>query len=178
MPKTVDLNSAIEELVAAEVRATLQPHQALLDRLAKFIGGAPTSPARAAKRSRKPRTAPAPKVEKPAKREPRKVRPAKTAARAPTQATAPAKPKSAPKKPGGLLKPMQPDEVLATIVGAKPIALSAVVKKIWVHIKANSLQDPKSGRIIIPDEALGAVFGGKKPVSMFEITRLVSKHLS
>ena len=68
--------------------------------------------------------------------------------------------------------------MLAKIVGAKPIALSAVVKKVWVYIKAHSLQDPKSGRIIIPDEALGAVFGGKKPVSMFEITKLVSKHLS
>ena len=181
MPNTADLNLAIKEIIAAEVHAVLQPYQPLLERLAKFIGAAPTPAVRSVrspKRSRKPHTAPATRAEKPAKRQPRKVKPAKTAAKSPRRTAAPATPKAAARKPGGLLKPMQPDEVLAKIVGAKPVALSAVVKKIWAHIKANALQDQKNGRLINPDEALGAVFGGKKQVSMFEIARLVSKHLS
>jgi len=189
MPKTVDLDTAVKDIVADEVRAALQPFLPLLERMASFIGAAPArrgpgrprkvaaaaaAPAvRRAKRS-KPRVKAAPKAEKPARKI--KVKPAK----APRRAAKPSKPKAAPKarKPGGLLKPMQPDAVLAELVGAKPLALSAVVKKVWVHIKDNKLQDPKSGRLINPDDKLATVFGGKRQVSMFEITRLVSKHLS
>ncbi len=67
---------------------------------------------------------------------------------------------------------------LAPVVGKGPMPRSEVVKNIWVYIKANNLQDPKNKRNINADAALKKVFGGKETVSMFEMTKLVSKHLS
>ena len=75
------------------------------------------------------------------------------------------------------MKPLQPDDVLAEIVGAKPLPRTEVVKKLWAYIKKNDLQDPKNKRNINADEKLKPVFGGKKQVNMFEMTKLVSKHL-
>ncbi len=63
-------------------------------------------------------------------------------------------------------------------MGSKPLPRTQVVKKLWEYIKKNDLQDPKNKRNIIADEKLKPVFGGKKVVSMFEMTKLVSKHLS
>ena len=67
---------------------------------------------------------------------------------------------------------------LAVVVGAGPMPRSEVVKKLWVYIKANNLQDQANKRNINADEALKKVFGGKDVVNMFEMTKLVSKHLS
>lgn len=77
-----------------------------------------------------------------------------------------------------LLKPLQPSSALSEIVGPKPIARGQVMKKLWDYIKKNNLQDSKNRRNINADEKLKVVFGGKKQVSMFEMTALVSKHLS
>jgi chromatin remodeling complex protein RSC6 len=63
------------------------------------------------------------------------------------------------------------------VTGAKPLPRSEVAKKLWVYIKKNGLQDQKNKRMINADDTLKAVFGGKKQVSMFEMTALVSKHL-
>lgn len=76
-----------------------------------------------------------------------------------------------------LMKPVQPDEALAAIVGSKPLPRSEMTKKLWDYIKKNQLQDPKKKTLINADDALKVVFGGKKQVSMFEMTKLVSGHV-
>ena len=75
------------------------------------------------------------------------------------------------------MKPMTPSAALAVVVGAKPMPRTEVTKKLWAYIKKNSLQDAKNRRMINADDKLKAVFGGKAQVSMFEMTKLVSKHL-
>ena len=76
------------------------------------------------------------------------------------------------------MKPMNVSEELAAVVGKGPMPRSEVVKKLWEYIKGKDLQDPKNKRNINADEALKKVFGGKEVVNMFEMTKLVSKHLS
>ena len=76
------------------------------------------------------------------------------------------------------MKPMQISPELAVVVGSGPMPRSEVVKQLWVYIKAHNLQDPENKRNINADEALKVVFGGKETVNMFEMTKLVSKHLS
>jgi len=76
------------------------------------------------------------------------------------------------------MKPLKVSEELAVVVGKGPMPRSEVVKKLWAYIKKNGLQDAKNKRNINADAALKAVFGGKGVVSMFEMTKLVSKHLS
>ncbi len=76
------------------------------------------------------------------------------------------------------MKPMNISSELAEIVGKGPMPRSEVVKKLWVYIKKNNLQDPNNKRNINADASLKKVFGGKATVSMFEMTKLVSKHLS
>lgn len=76
------------------------------------------------------------------------------------------------------MKPMTISPELAAVVGKGPMPRSAVVKQLWVYIKKNNLQDPKNRRNINADAALKVVFGGKATVNMFEMTKLVSKHLS
>ena len=81
------------------------------------------------------------------------------------------------KKNSGFMKPLQPDAALAEIVGSKPLPRTEVVKKLWFYIKKNKLQDPKNKRNINADDKLKPVFGGKKQVNMFEMTKLISGHL-
>ena len=76
------------------------------------------------------------------------------------------------------MKPLNVSEDLAKVVGKGPMPRSEVVKKLWVYIKKNKLQDEKKKRNIVADENLKKVFGGKAVVDMFEMTKLVSKHLS
>ena len=76
------------------------------------------------------------------------------------------------------MKPLTISADLAAIVGKGPMPRSEVVKKLWVYIKGKNLQDPKAKRIIVADADLKKVFGGKAKVDMFEMTKLVSKHLS
>jgi chromatin remodeling complex protein RSC6 len=99
----------------------------------------------------------------------KKAAPKKAAAKAP----APKKRKVNP----ALMKPVQPDDVLAAVVGNKPAPRGQITKKLWDYIKKNGLQDAKNKRQINADDALKAVFGGKKSVTMFEMTKLVSKHI-
>jgi upstream activation factor subunit UAF30 len=90
--------------------------------------------------------------------------------------------KSVKKKPArkanaAFMKPVTPSATLAEIVGAKPIPRTEVTKKLWAYIKKNGLQDKTNRRMINADAALKAVFGGKPSVNMFDMTKLVSKHL-
>ena len=77
----------------------------------------------------------------------------------------------------GLAAEVTPSADLAPIVGDKPLPRSQVTKKVWDYIKANGLQDQKNKRMINADDKLLKIFGGKKQVSMFEMTALVNKHL-
>jgi upstream activation factor subunit UAF30 len=90
-----------------------------------------------------------------------------------------AKKTGAKRKPNAaFMKELNPSEELAQVVGNKPIPRTEVVKKLWAYIRKNGLQDAKEKRMINADDKLKPVFGGKKQVSMFEMTKLVNKHLS
>ncbi len=81
------------------------------------------------------------------------------------------------KPSAAFMKPVQPDSALSEVVGSKPIPRTEVTKKLWVYIKKNGLQDKKKRIMINADDNLKRVFGGKKQVTMFEMTKLVSKHM-
>jgi len=92
---------------------------------------------------------------------------------------APAKKKAAKRKPNAaFMKPMKISADLGAVIGNNPMPRTEVTKKIWAYIKKNGLQDSKNRRNINADDKLKPIFGGKKQVSMFEMTKLVSKHLS
>ena len=89
-----------------------------------------------------------------------------------------AKKAAAKRKPNAaFMKPVQPSDKLAEVVGSKAIPRTEVTKKLWAYIKKNGLQDKKNRRNINADAALKPVFGGKATVNMFEMTKLVSKHV-
>jgi len=75
------------------------------------------------------------------------------------------------------MKPVQPDAMLSAVVGNKAMPRTELTKKLWAYIKKNGLQDKKKKTNINADDKLKPVFGGKKTVSMFEMTKLVSKHV-
>jgi len=82
------------------------------------------------------------------------------------------------KKQSKFMAPMKISDTLAAVVGKGPMPRTEVTKKLWAYIKRKKLQDPKNKRNIIPDESLAKVFGSKKAINMFQMTKLVSKHLS
>jgi chromatin remodeling complex protein RSC6 len=86
--------------------------------------------------------------------------------------------KSARKPNAAFMKPVTPDTALSAVVGAKPLPRTELTKKLWDYIKKNGLQDKKDRKMINADAALKAVFSGKSKVSMFEMTKLVSGHVS
>ena len=88
-----------------------------------------------------------------------------------------AKKKPARKANAAFMKPVTPSAMLAEVVGAKPIPRTEVTKRLWAYIKKNGLQDKKNRRMINADDKLKAVFGGRSSVNMFEMTKLVSKHV-
>lgn len=141
------------------------------------------------------------KKAKPAKKAAKKAAPKKAAKKAaPKKATKKAAPKKAAKKAApkkavkkaaktakpkvkrapnpAFMKPMTPSSTLAAVVGSGNMPRTEVVKKVWGYIKKNGLQDKKNKRMINADDKLKALFGGKNQVSMFEMTKLVNKHLS
>ena len=85
--------------------------------------------------------------------------------------------KPAKKTNAAFMKAMTPSAALAEIVGSTPIPRTEVTKKLWAYIKAKGLQDPKDKRMIKADAALKVIFGGKATASMFDMTKLVNKHL-
>jgi hypothetical protein len=89
------------------------------------------------------------------------------------------KAKKSGRKPNmAFMKPMTPSATLAAVIGGSPMPRTEVTKKLWAYIKRNGLQDRVNRRMINGDDKLRAVFGGKSQVSMFDMTKLVSKHLS
>ncbi|MGZ3770346.1 MAG: SWIB/MDM2 domain-containing protein [Bdellovibrio sp.] len=103
--------------------------------------------------------------------------PKKTAAAPKKAAAAPKKAATKRKPNAAFMKALTPSPALAAVVGATPLPRTEVVKKLWAYIKKNNLQDAKNKRNINADAKLKEVFGGKTTVSMFDMTKLVSKHL-
>jgi chromatin remodeling complex protein RSC6 len=121
----------------------------------------------AAKKGKKAAKKPAAK--KPAARKPMKKAAPKKAA--PKKSSAKRKPNAA------FMKPMSPSSTLAAVVGSSPMPRTEVTSKLWGYIKKNNLQDKTNRRMINADDKLREVFGGKRQVSMFEMTKLVSRHM-
>jgi upstream activation factor subunit UAF30 len=92
-------------------------------------------------------------------------------------ATKTAKKKSARKPSAAFMRPVSPSPALAAVIGSKAVPRTEVTKRLWAYIKKNKLQDTKNKRMINADATLKTVFGGKSSVNMFEMTRLVGKHL-
>src|SRR5580765_5173294 len=104
----------------------------------------------------------------------------KSAAKKPMKKVAakkPAKAKSKRKPNAAFMKPMNVSSTLAAVIGSNPMPRTEVTSKLWGYIKKNNLQDKTNRRMINADDKLKEVFGGKRQVSMFEMTKLVSKHL-
>ena len=97
---------------------------------------------------------------------------------APKKAAKKAAPKAKRKPNAAFMKPLTPSAALAAVVGSKPLPRTEIVKQMWVYIKNNKLQDAKERRNINADANLLKVFGGKKTVSMFELAKLIGKHVS
>ena len=132
-----------------------------------------------AKKSSARRSA-AKKSKRPAARKSTAKKGAKRGAAKKSAAKRPAAKKSAGKKRApnpAFMKPMQPSDKLSAVVGNNAMPRSEVTKRVWAYIKKQGLQDSKNRRMINADDKLGPVFGGKKQVSMFEMTKLVNKHL-
>lgn len=120
----------------------------------------------------------APKKAAPKKAAAKKAAPkAKAAPKKAAAKKAAPKAKSARKPNAAFMKALTPSAALAAVVGASPLPRTEVVKKLWAYIKKNGLQDSKNRRNINADAKLKEVFGGKTTVSMFDMTKLVSKHL-
>jgi upstream activation factor subunit UAF30 len=133
-----------------------------------------------AKKAAKKPAAKKPAAKKPAAKKPaaKKTAAKKAPAKKPAAKKAAAKKPAAKRKPNAaFMKPMTPSPMLAAVVGSMSLPRTEVTKKIWDYIKKNKLQDAINKRLINADEKLKAVFGGKKQVSMFEMTKLVSGHL-
>jgi chromatin remodeling complex protein RSC6 len=120
-----------------------------------------------AKKAKKKAKKKAPKKKKAAKKKAKKKAPKKKA-----------KKKKKRKPNPAFMKPLKPSAALAAVIGAKALPRSGVVKAIWAYIKKNKLQDKKDRRMINADAKLKAVFRGKAQVSMFEMNKLLAKHLS
>jgi upstream activation factor subunit UAF30 len=129
-----------------------------------------TKTAKKAAKKAAPKAAPKKAAAKPAKKAAKKAAPKKAAAK-------PAK-KAARKPNAAFMKPLTPSPALAAVVGSKGLPRTEVVKKIWAYIRANKLQDAKNKRMINADDKLKVIFGGKGQVSMFDMAKLLSKHLS
>ncbi|HZS60234.1 MAG TPA: SWIB/MDM2 domain-containing protein [Gemmatimonadaceae bacterium] len=112
-----------------------------------------------------------------AKKKAKKAAKKKAAKRPAAAKKRPAK-KAAKRKPNAaFMKPMQPSAQLAAVVGNSPMPRTEVTKKLWAYIKRKGLQDAKERRMINADDALKPIFNGKTKVSMFDMTKLVNKHL-
>jgi len=111
-----------------------------------------------------------------AKKKKAKKKSTKKAARRPAARKA-KKAKSKRKPNAAFMRPVQPDSALSAVVGSSPLPRTELTKKLWQYIKRKGLQDARERRMINADDNLRAVFGGKRQVSMFEMTKLVNKHV-
>ena len=137
--------------------------------MAKAKKAAPKKKA-AAKKPAKKAAAKKPAKKAAAKKPAKKAAPKKKAAK-------PAKKKTARKPNAAFMKPLTPSPALADVIGSKPAPRTEVVKQIWNYIKKHGLQDKKNRRMINADSKLKVIFGGKSQISMFELAKVLSKHV-
>ena len=130
-----------------------------------------------AKKATKKTTSKKPAKKAPAKKPAKKAAPKKAPAKKPAKKVAAKKPAAKRKPNAAFMKAMTPSAELAAVVGEKALPRTEVTKKLWEYIKKNKLQDSVNKRNINADDKLKPVFGGKRQVSMFEMTKLVSAHL-
>ena len=160
---------------AAQKPAAKKPAAAAKKPVAKAAAPAKKAAAKPAEKKVAAKPAAKPAAKAAAKPAAKKAAPAKAAAKPVVKKAA--KP-ATPRKPNAaFMKALTPSAVLAAVVGATPLPRTEVTKKIWDYIKKFKLQNEANKRLIDADEKLKAVFGGKKQVSMFEMTKLVSDHL-
>jgi len=114
-------------------------------------------------------------VKKVAKKAVKKAAPKKAAPKKAVKKVA--KKKSARKPNAAFMAPLQPSAALSEVIGSKPIPRTEIIKKIWDHIKKNNLQDSKNRRMINADAKLKPIFDGKSQISMFELAKVVNKHV-
>lgn len=170
--------------MAAAKKKTAKKASAKRKKTAKKKAPARKSARKAAKKKTARRKAPARKKaakKKTAKKAARKKAPARKAAKkkAPARKKAAKKKSRVKRKPNAaFMKAMMPSAALAAVIGGNPMPRTEVTKKIWAYIKRHDLQDSKNRRNINADDKLKPVFGGKRQVSMFEMTKHVNKHLS
>lgn len=138
--------------------------------MAKAKKAAPKKKAAAKKPAAKKAAAKKPAKKAAAKKPAKKAAPKKKAAK-------PAKKKTARKPNAAFMKPLTLSATLAEVIGSKPMPRTEVVKQIWNYIKKHGLQDKKNRRMINADAKLKAVFGGKTQISMFELAKVLSKHV-
>lgn len=132
----------------------------------------------AKKRTTKRKAAKRKPAKKKAVKRKKKVAKKKAAKRKPAKRKAAKKKKKTKRKPNpAFMRPVTPDALLSAVVGAAPLPRTELTKKLWIYIKKNGLQDRKNRRMINADANLKKVFGGKSQVSMFEMTKLVSRHV-
>ena len=131
------------------------------------------APKKAAKKAAPKKAAP----KKAAKKVAKKAAPKKAVKKAAPKKAAPKKAKVKRKPNAAFMKALTPSADLGAVIGAKPVPRTEAVKKIWVYIKANKLQDSKNRRMINADAKLKLVFGGKAQVSMFDMAKHLSNHL-
>ncbi len=117
------------------------------------------------------------KAVKKAAKKPAAKKPAKKAAKKAVKKAAPKK-KAKRKPSAAFMKPLTPSATLAAVIGSKAVPRTEAVKKIWVYIKANKLQDSKNKRNINADAKLKPLFGGKSQVTMFDLAKYLNKNLS
>ena len=158
---------------AAKKPAAKKPAAAAKKPAAKAAAPAKKAAAKPAAKPVAKKAAAKPAAKPVAKKAPAAAKPAAK----PAAKKAAAKP-ATPRKPNAaFMKPMTPSAVLAAVIGANPMPRTEVTKKVWEYIKKLNLQNALNKRMIDADEKLKAVFGGKKQVSMFEMTKLISDHL-
>lgn len=122
--------------------------------------------------------APKKAAKKAVKKAAKKAAPKKVAKKAPVKKAAKKAAKKSARKPNAaFMAPLTPSATLAEVIGSKPVPRTEIVKKIWDYIKKNNLQDKKNRRMINGDAKLKAVFGGKEQISMFELAKIVNKHV-
>jgi chromatin remodeling complex protein RSC6 len=141
-----------------------KPAKRAASKTAKKPAARKSAPKKAAKKAAPKKAA----KKAPAKKAAKKAAPKKAAKKAPAKKRVPN---------AAFMKPMTPSGDLGAVIGGSAMPRSEVTKKVWAYIKKNNLQDSKNRRMINADAKLGPVFGGKKQVSMFEMTKLVNKHL-
>lgn len=131
-----------------------------------------------AKKKTSPKKKKAAKKSKPKKKVAKKPAKKKTVKKAVKKAAKPAKKKAARKPNAAFMAKLTPSSTLAAVIGGEPRPRTDMIKKIWDYIRANNLQDQQNKRMINADDKLRALFGGKDQVSMFDLAKIISQHVS